>query len=350
MNTYSVLLWPNGGIADDCIITRLGEQLWYVVTNAGTREKVLDFLRTEIGIWRGDGKEKVAWDVLEGWGLVALQGPKCQEVLEEVIVDREGTDLGGLNAKQCVIAAVTAHDGKKLGPLLVSRGGYTGEDGFEIAIPPKQAPRVVEALLLSSGPKKVQLAGLGARDSLRLEAGMCLYGSDISDERTPVEASLAWVVAKPRRLGTDFNGAEKILQQLQPAAQGGGTEQRLVGLVVEGAPARAGAVILDTEGQKIGSVTSGGPSPTLGKNIAMGYVDSAFKKVGTEVQVKVRNKECKATISKMAHYPNKYHKSGAGHMDLGSLEKFLQGQPSSKTNKTTPVYMKAWDTTEQLPE
>jgi len=178
--------------------------------------------------------------------------------------------------------------------LHVARGGYTGEDGFEISIPPQHTTEV--AALLSKTP--VQLTGLGARDSLRLEAGMCLYGNDLDEDTTPIEAGLTWVIGKDRREAGErgnFIGAEAVRKHLKD-----GPPRRRVGLVVEGAPARQGAKIFaPSGGDLIGTVTSGIPSPTLGKNIAMGYVQTGFHKKGTEVEVDVRNKHRTAVLTPM---------------------------------------------------
>jgi aminomethyltransferase len=197
-------------------------------------------------------------------------------------------------------------------PLLISRGGYTGEDGFEISIPPDETVAVAEALLQSAKPQRLQLAGLGARDSLRLEAGMCLYGHDLDDSTTPVEAALSWVIGKSRRMEGGFHGAEVILKQLTPRSKGGnGVQRRRIGLIVEGAPAREGAEIVDENGEKIGNITSGCPSPTLGKNIAMGYIKDGYHKSGTDVEVVVRGKKRRAQVTKMPFVPTKYWKGEA---------------------------------------
>jgi len=182
--------------------------------------------------------------------------------------------------------------------LHVARGGYTGEDGFEISIPPSQTVEV--AKLLSKAP--VQLAGLGARDSLRLEAGLCLYGSDLDEDTTPVEAALSWVIGKDRKDNGKFIGAEGVRKQLKD-----GPPRRRVGMIVEGAPARHGAKIFaPANGDLLGIVTSGIPSPTLGKNIAMGYVKNGWHKKGTAVEVEVRNKKHKAVLTPMPFVKSNY--------------------------------------------
>jgi aminomethyltransferase len=306
----STLLLPvTGGIVDDTIITRLGPELFYVVTNAGCREKDLAYFSEQLAEFKSGGGEKVDWEVLEDWGLVALQGPLSESILSSVLVDAEEANLKELYFGQSRFIKIKLLGGEISSPLLVSRGGYTGEDGFEISIQPEETVAVTEALLQTATPERLQLAGLGARDSLRLEAGMCLYGHDLDEATTPIEASLSWVVGKDRRADGGFHGSEIILQQLTPKSKGGaGVSRRRIGLIVEGAPAREGAQIIDKEGSVIGNITSGCPSPTLGKNIAMGYIQDGFHKSGTDVEVLIRGKKRKAQVSKMPFVPSKYWK------------------------------------------
>ncbi|ESZ97045.1 hypothetical protein SBOR_2590 [Sclerotinia borealis F-4128] len=310
----SCLLHPGtGGIVDDTIITRLGPEIFYVVTNAGCREKDMKYLREELEGFVKDGGERVGWEVLEGWGLVALQGPESESILKKVLAENMEGSFEDFLFGQSRFMKISLVDGTISADLLVSRGGYTGEDGFEISIPEHETVAVTEALLKSAGEKKLQLAGLGARDSLRLEAGMCLYGHDLDDTTTPVEAGLGWIVGKERRTEGGFHGAEVILKQLAPKSKGGsGIERRRIGLIVEGAPAREGADIVNDKGEKIGNITSGCPSPTLGKNVAMGYIKDGFHKAGTDVSVVVRGKGRKATVTKMPFVPSKYWKGLKG--------------------------------------
>ena len=312
-STLSCLLHPaTGGIVDDTVITRLGPELFYVVTNAGCREKDTAYLSEAVSQWNAEGKGAVEWEVLDGWGLIALQGPLSAQILEGMLAAPLEANLGELYFGESRFVEMRLPSGETTAPVHVARGGYTGEDGFEISLPPPLTVPFTQALLQSGGPDRLRLAGLGARDSLRLEAGMCLYGHDLDDSTTPVEAGLGWTVGKGRRTEGGFHGAEVILRQLKPVKNGGsGVGRRRVGLVVEGAPAREGAEIVDGEGNAIGSVTSGVPSPTLQKNIAMGYVKSGHHKAGTEVGVVVRGKTRKATVSKMPFVPSKYWKSGA---------------------------------------
>ncbi|KAK8019792.1 glycine cleavage system t protein [Apiospora arundinis] len=315
-STLSTLLWPGtGGIVDDTIITKLADDAFYVVTNAACRDKDLKYLDEQKAEWKKNNGAALEHEVMDGWGLVALQGPLSEEILSSILVAPEESKLRELYFGQCRPMMVKTRNGELSQPILVSRGGYTGEDGFEISIPPADTVAVTESLLESAGPEKLQFAGLGARDSLRLEAGMCLYGHDLDDTTTPVEAALSWVIGKDRRdpaSKNPFHGAEVILPQLTPKSKGGaGVSRRRIGLVVDGAPAREGAEIVDANGQKIGIVTSGCPSPTLGKNIAMGYVQDGSHKAGTEVEVLVRGRKRKAVVTKMPFVPSKYWKGTA---------------------------------------
>ena len=315
-----------GGVVDDTIVTRLAGEGdggdFYIVTNAACREKDDAHLDRELEKWNSEeanAELQVEQEILEGWGLVALQGPRAAEVLAEALAEPDEVRLGEVLFGQVVHAKLKIGRRGTSSPLLISRGGYTGEDGFEISIPPAETLRLTETLLATGGPERVQLAGLGARDSLRLEAGLCLYGHDLDNSTTPVEAGLSWIVPKERRTAdAGFYGAEVISRQLVPKSKGGsGVRYRRVGLVVEGAPAREDAQIWSRpaaegeEGENLGSVTSGCPSPTLGKNIAMGYVKDGFHKAGTELDVLIRGKRRKAVVTKMPFVPTKYYKGTA---------------------------------------
>ncbi|KAF3939468.1 Aminomethyltransferase [Dactylella cylindrospora] len=299
-STLSVLLNPTGGIVDDTIITKHSDTAFYVVTNAGCRDKDLAYFSGKLAEWNAKVGEsdKVRHDVMADHGLVALQGPEAKNVLQTLV---PGENLDELFFGQSQFATISV-DGVET-VVHIARGGYTGEDGFEISIPADQTEAITEALLKANGGV-TKLAGLGARDSLRLEAGMCLYGHDLTGETTPVEGTLLWVIAKSRRAKADFPGADVILKQIKD-----GVEKKRVGLLVTGAPAREGVEIVDKQsGDSIGYVTSGCPSPSLGKNIAMGYVKDKYKKAGTEVGVKVRGKVRDAVVAKMPFVQTKYHK------------------------------------------
>lgn len=289
-STLSVLLNETGGIIDDTIITKHAEDAFYVVTNAGRRDADLAHIQSKLAEWNAKHPNApVEMEVLENWGLLALQGPEAAGYLQALT----SFDLRQLTFGKSAFVPIEGFN------LHVARGGYTGEDGFEISIPPSQTLDV--AKLLAKNP--VQLTGLGARDSLRLEAGMCLYGNDLDESTSPVEAGLTWVIGKERRESGEFIGAEAVRKQLKE-----GPTRRRVGLVIEGAPARQGAKIVGPEKEEIGVITSGIPSPTLGKNIAMGYIKNGFHKKGTEVEVDVRNKLRKAVITPMPFIKPGYYR------------------------------------------
>lgn len=310
-STLSALLHPGtGGIVDDTIITKLAPDTFYVVTNAACRDKDDAYLAQQLAAFDGPA---VAHEKHDQKGLIALQGPRSAEILASLLADTAATDLTKLYFGSCTTAKFQLPGNRVSGDVLVSRGGYTGEDGFEVSIPnAEETVALTRHLLDSAGPEKLQMAGLGARDSLRLEAGMCLYGHDLDDTTTPVEAGLSWIIPKTRRApDAGFHGAGVISAQLVPQSKGGsGVTRRRVGFIVEGAPAREGAEIV-VDGETVGKVTSGCPSPTLGKNIAMGYIKNGLHKAGTEVEVLVRGKPRKAVVAKMPFVPTKYWKGTA---------------------------------------
>lgn len=306
-STLSTLLHPEtGGIVDDTVITRLPDR-FYVVTNAGCREKDTAYFKEQLDAWTSAHPDyPVEWNILNGQGLIALQGPLSADVLARVLEEQSVADLKSLYFGQCIPATIKGADAE----VLVSRGGYTGEDGFEISIP-SFATEAVTQFLLDSAKDELRFAGLGARDTLRLEAGMCLYGHDLDDTTTPVEAGLSWIIGKDRRSKGGFHGDSVILQQLKKKSEGGGVSRRRIGLVVEGSPAREGVKIINEAGDEIGIITSGCPSPTLKKNISMGYIQDGMHKAGTEVEVLVRGRKRKAVVTKMPFVPSKYFKQPA---------------------------------------
>ena len=227
---------------------------------------------------------------------MALQGPKAMEALQPLV---GGVDLSKLYFGMFVKTDVNGS------PCFITRTGYTGEDGFEISMPVEDAVSLSGALLASGGGDVVKWAGLGARDALRLEAGLCLYGNDLDETITPVEAGLTWTVGKARRAEGGFLGAEKILGQINKSVP---VTRRRVGITGLKAPARDHAEILSADGEKIGEVTSGTFSPSLGKPLAMWYVKAGFNKAGTEVQVVVRGKAGPGVITKMPFVECQYYK------------------------------------------
>ncbi|KAK9322216.1 hypothetical protein V1517DRAFT_324068 [Lipomyces orientalis] len=287
---YSMFLNSQGGIVDDIIITKHADDKYYIVTNAACRAGDLAFLEEQKKV---HGLVDIQHEILEEWGLLALQGPRAAEALQRL------TDFDLAQLKFGNAGLMPIKDSK----YWVSRSGYTGEDGFEISVPKEETLGFAERLLGESN-SVVKLAGLGVRDALRLEAGLCLYGHDLDETTTPIQASLSWVVGKRRRADGGFNGFEVICEELK-----NGTTRRRVGFVSDGPPAREGSKIYDETGTKlIGVITSGLPSPTVGRNIAMGYVERAFMKRDTKVHFDIRSRKRPGTVAKMPFVPTKYYR------------------------------------------
>ncbi|XP_016330602.1 aminomethyltransferase, mitochondrial-like [Sinocyclocheilus anshuiensis] len=286
--TLSLFTNTKGGIMDDLIVTKTDQGYLYVVSNAGCADKDSAHMQARLQEFKAAGHD-VDLEFMDE-SLIALQGPSMAQVLQKGV----GDDLRKLTFMTSVLTPVFGIQGCR-----VTRCGYTGEDGVEISVPSGDIVSLTEKLLADS---EVKLAGLGARDSLRLEAGLCLYGNDIDETTTPVEASLVWTIGKRRRQARDFPGADIIVPQIKAK-----TQRKRVGLISTGPPVRQHTPILSSDGRVIGEVTSGCPSPCLKQNVAMGYVEAAFSKVGTSMQVEVRKKEVPAVVSKMPFVPTKYY-------------------------------------------
>lgn len=283
---YALFTAEDGGILDDLMIANRGEH-FFVVVNAACKEADLAHMMARIG-------DSCEVTMLTDRALIALQGPRAEAVLAEL-----WGDIAGMRFMD--VRACDLHDAD----CIVSRSGYTGEDGFEISIPAEQAERVCRHLL---DHPDVMPIGLGARDSLRLEAGLCLYGNDIDTTTTPVEAGLEWAIQKVRRTGGDraggFPGADNILGQFAS-----GAARRRVGLKVDGkAPVRPPARLYsDAEGKaEIGHVTSGGFGPSLEAPIAMGYVPVPLAAPGTPLFAEVRGKYLPVTVTALPFVPNTF--------------------------------------------
>ena len=281
MQRYGLLLTETGTIKDDFMFSRLqGEADLYLVVNADTKEGDFGYIADKL-------KGAATLTPRPDRALLALQGPLAEKVLE-----RHAPGIAQLTFMQVARAKVAG------APAIVSRTGYTGEDGFEISLEGADAERVARSLLNES---EVLPIGLGARDSLRLEAGLCLYGHDIDDSRNPAQASLLWSIGKRRKEAKDFPGAATTL--------GGAPAIKRVGIRPQGrAPAREGTEIADKTGRIIGKVTSGGFGPSLNGPLAMGYVENAFAANGTEVDLMVRGKALPAVISPMPFVPHTYRR------------------------------------------
>jgi len=284
---YTQLTDANGGILDDLMVTRSAESeedgVLMLVVNAARKDAdcahIAAGLPAGVRLIRADHR-----------ALIALQGPKAAAVLERHCAGAAA--MAFMTARSASFDGIDCH---------VSRSGYTGEDGYEISVKANRVRAIAERLL---GHGEVKPIGLGARDSLRLEAGLCLYGHDIDTSTSPVEAGLAWSIQKRRREEGGFPGAERVLAELRD-----GAPRVRVGLRPDGrVPAREGAEIKSSDGAPIGTVTSGGFGPSLGGPIAMGYVTRALAAPGTPVALVVRGKDIPATVTPLPFVPHRYHR------------------------------------------
>ncbi|KAK3101612.1 hypothetical protein FSP39_004844, partial [Pinctada imbricata] len=288
--TLSVFTNENGGILDDLIVNKTDEGYLYVVSNAGCMDKDLQNMQKRELECKKKGMD-VEVEVLCN-GLLALQGPAMVRVLQEGV----DFDLSRLPFMTNKVMDVFGIPGCR-----VTRCGYTGEDGVEISVDSDKTESLAEALI-NSKQGEVHLTGLGARDSLRLEAGLCLYGNDIDENTSPVEASLTWTIGKRRKELANFPGASVILNQIKNKPS-----RRRVGFLSQGPPVRGHTKIYDESGSEvIGEVTSGCPSPSLKQNVSMGYVKLPYTKNGTKVKFEVRKKMVDGVVTKMPFVPSNY--------------------------------------------
>lgn len=278
---YSLLLDEEGGVLDDLMVSRWPEAL-YLVVNGATKWD-------DIGTLREALPDDITIHHMDEHALLALQGPKAADALA-----RHVPGVAALTFMKFGRFKLAGHD------VTIARAGYTGEDGFEISLPAEAAAEVAD--LLCAEPE-VKPIGLGARDSLRLEAGLPLYGHDMTPETSPIEAGLLFGINKRRRTEGGFPGADRIIREINQ-----GTARKWVGLKLEGRlPAREGAEVFSGS-EKIGTVTSGGFSPTLGAPIAMAYVASAHAAIGTALEVEVRGKRLAATVAPTPFVPHRYYR------------------------------------------
>lgn len=282
----TVLLNENGGIIDDLMIGRPAREdqqgQLYIVVNAGTKENDFALIQQAAAgvatLHRADDRT-----------LIAIQGPKAEQVIEAIFPE----------AVALTFMTFREMEDTPYGNVIVTRCGYTGEDGFEILVSAEHGEAFANRLL---DDHRVKPIGLGARDSLRLEAGLCLYGHDLDATKTPVAASLSWMISKARRERGDFPGAQRILAELKH-----GVPSKRVGIRPLGrAPAREGTQIQNSDGETIGVITSGGFGPTVNGPVAQGYVDSSYAKAGTPVRLIVRGKPLDAEIAALPFIPTRY--------------------------------------------
>lgn len=287
---YTLLLAQDGGILDDLMVTNTGHHL-YLVVNGATKYDDIAYLQAQLPV-------SLTLNHLEDAALLALQGPKAAEALAKLGIDPHEpdwplpTDLHFMEAGPFLWRGI---------PLGISRSGYTGEDGFEISVRAEHAVTLAAAL---TELEEVRPIGLGARDSLRLEAGLPLYGHDMNADILPVEANLNFALSKARRAEGNFAGAERVLAQYPDKAA-----KKRVGLFVDGRqPIRESAVVVEAAGATIGNVTSGGFSPTLQRPIAMAYVPMDLSKTGTAITVEQRGKKIACTVADMPFVPHNYYR------------------------------------------
>ncbi|WP_404341669.1 glycine cleavage system aminomethyltransferase GcvT [Vreelandella venusta] len=283
---YGLFTSTDGGIIDDLMVVNAGDH-FYLVVNAACKDQDIAHLRANLG-----NTHQI--DVLDR-GLLALQGPQARDVMQRLCP--AACELTFMQHGRYTLSGCD---------VWISRSGYTGEDGFEISVAADECQALAEALLAEP---EIEAIGLGARDSLRLEAGLCLYGHDMDMQTTPVEASLIWAIGKPRRHGGErsagFPGADVILHQVDAKDH---TRKR-VGLVAEGrAPVREGSLLVDEAGNEIGVVTSGGFGPSVGKPIAMGYVGREWEAVGITVYALVRGKQLPMSVTAMPFVAPGYYR------------------------------------------
>lgn len=284
---YAFFTNEQGGIMDDLMVANLGDHL-FVVVNAACKEQDIQHLQAHL-------PAEVELELIEDRALLALQGPKAAEVLKRY--QPAVADMLFMDVQKLTIDGVEC---------IVSRSGYTGEDGYEISVPAEHAAAFASKL---TAEDEVEWIGLGARDSLRLECGLCLYGHDLDTTTTPVEASLLWGIQKVRRAGGEreggFPGADIILNQIETKD----VSRKRIGLVGQTkAPVREGTELYDGEGNKVGIVTSGTAGPTAGKPVSMGYVRTDLSAVGTELFAEVRGKMLPMTVEKMPFVPQRYYR------------------------------------------
>jgi aminomethyltransferase len=279
---YSQFLNEAGGTLDDLMITRHAKDgTLYVVVNAGRKEHDYGWMQQHL-------PPNVRLTRRDDLSLVALQGPKAEEVLAKLAPAVK--DIAFMHSADVEIGGISAQ---------VSRSGYTGEDGFEISVSNADAPKLWTLLLADPLVKPV---GLGARDSLRLEGGLCLYGHELDETISPVEADLVWSIQKRRRNEGGFIGAARVQKELA-----NGTARKRVGIRPDGrAPARDGTVITDASGREIGKITSGGFGPSVNGPVAMGYVETAAARPGTKINLIVRGQPMPAEIVTLPFIPNRF--------------------------------------------
>ena len=277
---YSFLMNDNGGIYDDLIITKINNG-YLIILNAACKDNDLKIIKKKLN-------NKYKLELKDNLSLVALQGPGSKNVLEKIIPEID--DLKFMHGEEFKFSNLD---------IYITRSGYTGEDGFEISIPNEIAEKFTKELL----DKGSKLIGLGARDTLRMEAGLCLYGNDIDTETTPIEANLKWAISK-KRINDQYPGSEVIKKQIQS-----GVKKLRVGIKPDTKViARANTKIFNEENKEIGKITSGTFGPSVDHPISMGYVDNNYSSLDTKIFLEIRGKKVSANICKLPFYQKNYVK------------------------------------------
>jgi len=284
---YALFTSENGGVMDDLMVTNLGDNSLFLVVNAACKDSDYDHLQNHLG-------SSCDIELYDDLALLALQGPKAANVLSELVPSVK--EMAFMTAKQVMINDIDC---------FITRSGYTGEDGFEISVSAQDAESLASIMLASD---EVEWIGLGARDSLRLEAGLSLYGHELDTSHSPVESSLNWALSKVRRLGGEregnYLGDKIILNQLE-----NGSETKVVGLLPEGRmPVRDGVIIQDDNGNQVGYVTSGGFGPTLNKPISIARLESKFTNSQSKLFALVREKKIAVEAVKLPFVKHNYYR------------------------------------------
>lgn len=286
-SAYGLLMNDVGGVRDDLIATNLGDGRFYLVVNASNKHDDIAYLKSSL--------PDLTFELHEDRALLAIQGPEARAVMARL--GTAGRELGFMKAAQDQIDGID---------VWITCSGYTGEDGFEISVSASEAARIAQCLLAEP---EVEAIGLGARDSLRLEAGLCLHGHELSPHITPVEAGVSWAISKERRESGSraggYPGASVIHQQLAD-----GVARKRVGLRVEGRrPVRTGEALLDSEGNEVGTICSDAFGASIGGPLAMGFVRAECSQVGSGLHVIVRGKQVDLTVVGLPFVPNRYRRS-----------------------------------------
>ena len=284
---YALFTTENGGVLDDLMVTNLGDNDLFLVVNAACKEADYDHLKNHLGA-------SCEIEFYDDLALLALQGPKAAMVLSEFVPSVK--EMAFMTAKQTMLNDIDC---------FITRSGYTGEDGYEISVSAKDAESLASSLLSS---EEVEWVGLGARDSLRLEAGLSLYGHELDISHSPVESSLNWALSKARRLGGEregnYLGSKVIMNQIE-----NGSDTKVVGLIPEGRmPVRDGAIIQDENGNLVGYVTSGGFGPTLNKPISIARLETKFTNSHSKIFALVREKKIAVEIVKLPFVKHNYYR------------------------------------------